>query len=94
VLEHRHLELTQGWHPAACARHLPNGSPTRLRPSIGLSADGITFEEAAANGDSFELEGRRVPVIGLDALLKNKRAVAREQDIAAIVALEAIRRGG
>jgi len=45
-----------------------------------------------AEAQSFELEGRRIPVIGLQALLKNKRAAGREQDVADIKALEAIRR--
>lgn len=51
-------------------------------------ADGITFDEAIAGGDAFELEGRKIPVIGRDALLANKRAAGREQDIADLEALE------
>jgi hypothetical protein len=39
-----------------------------------------------------ELEGRRVPVIGLEALLRNKRAANREQDVADVKALEAAAR--
>ena len=45
-------------------------------------ADGITFAEAIADGESFDLEGRAIPVIGRGALIKNKRAAARPQDIA------------
>jgi hypothetical protein len=36
------------------------------------------------------LEGRRIPVIGLEALLTNKRAAGRKQDLADVAALEAI----
>lgn len=45
-------------------------------------ADGITFDEAIADGANFELDGRPIPVIGRAALLKNKRAAGREQDVA------------
>ena len=65
------------------------GLPPR-RIDILNRADGITFDEAMAAHASFELEGRRIPVIGLPALLKNKRAAAREQDLADVKALEAI----
>jgi predicted nucleotidyltransferase len=67
------------------------GLPPR-RIDILNRADGITFDEAVAGDQSFLIEGRRIPVIGLTALLKNKRAAGREQDIADIKALEAVRR--
>lgn len=51
-------------------------------------ATGITFAEAVANSGRFDLEGRPVRVIGLDALLKNKAAAGREQDLADIKALK------
>ena len=65
------------------------GLPPR-RIDILNRASGITFDEAVEDGLSFDLEGRRVPVIGLSALLKNKRAAGRKQDSADIVALQAI----
>ena len=65
------------------------GLPPR-RVDILNRADGITFDEAIDSHQSFEVEGRRIPVIGLAALLKNKRAAAREQDLADISALESI----
>ena len=65
------------------------GLPPR-RIDILNRADGITFEEAIDANESFEVEGRRIPVIGLAALLKNKRAAAREQDLADVRALETI----
>jgi hypothetical protein len=52
----------------------------------------VTFDEAIAAGDSIEIDGRRIPFIGLDALLQNKRTAAREQDVADVAALEAIPR--
>ena len=69
------------------------GLPPR-RIDILNRADGITFDEAIAGARSFEVAGRDVPVIGLDALLKNKRASGREQDVADIKALEALHRRG
>jgi len=59
-----------------------------LRIDILNRADGITFDEAIAEGSSFEIDGRRIPVIGRSALLKNKRAAGREQDLADLRALE------
>jgi hypothetical protein len=63
------------------------GLPPR-RIDILNRADGITFDEAVAEGESFEIEGRKIPIIGLAALFKNKRAAGRAQDIADIQALE------
>jgi hypothetical protein len=59
------------------------GVPPR-RIDILNRATGITFEEAIAKSDAFELDGRSIRVIGLDALLKNKTAAGREQDLADI----------
>lgn len=64
------------------------GLPPR-RIDILNRADGITFDDAVASGDTFELEGRDIPVIGRDALLTNKRATGRAQDLADVQALEA-----
>ena len=65
------------------------GLPPR-RIDILNRATGITFDEALADGESFEIEGRAIPVIGRDALLKNKRATGREQDVADVKTLEGI----
>ena len=62
-----------------------------LRIDILNRADGITFDEAIADGATFEIEGRQIPVIGRPALLRNKRAVGREQDLADVKALERIK---
>jgi hypothetical protein len=63
------------------------GLPPR-RIDVMNRADGITFDEAIAAGDTFEIDSRRVPIIGFHALLANKRAAGREQDIADVRALE------
>jgi hypothetical protein len=62
------------------------GLPPR-RVDILNRADGITFDEAIAERANFTLEGRTIPVIGRAALIKNKQAAGRAQDIADIEAL-------
>lgn len=62
-----------------------------LRIDILNRAEGITFDEALSEGASFELDGHQIPVIGRAALLKNKRAAGREQDLADVQALERIK---
>ncbi len=62
------------------------GLPPR-RIDIINRADGITFDEAVAEGSGFTLDGRKVPVIGRAALLKNKLATGRTQDAADVEAL-------
>jgi len=76
---------------ATYAGVLQIGLPPR-RIDILNRADGITFDDAIAGQDAFDVEGRRIRVIGLSALLKNKRASAREQDLADVNALETIGR--
>ena len=66
------------------------GLPPR-RIDILNRATGIRFEEAVASGESIDIEGRKIPFIGREALLKNNRAAAREQDLADVKALESIK---
>ena len=61
-----------------------------FRIDVINSASGITFDEAVEEGGQLELEGRTIPIIGLNALLKNKRASARAQDLADVQALDAL----
>lgn len=65
------------------------GLPPR-RIDILNRASGVDFDDAIASDDAFDLDGRRIRVIGLQALLKNKRASGRPQDLADVDALEAI----
>lgn len=62
------------------------GVPPR-RIDIINRAEGITFAEAVADGENFDVEGYAIPVIGRSALIKNKRAAARPQDLADVEAL-------
>jgi hypothetical protein len=59
-----------------------------LRIDVINRADGVTFDEAIAEGNCIELDGRVVPVMGRSALLKNKRASGRPQDLADLQVLE------
>jgi len=62
------------------------GLPPR-RIDILNRATGITFDEAVASRETFQVEGRAIPVIGLAALIKNKIAADRDQDRADVKAL-------
>ncbi|HMM79848.1 MAG TPA: nucleotidyltransferase [Pyrinomonadaceae bacterium] len=62
------------------------GLPPR-RIDILNQASGVTFDDAAAEAETFEIEGRSIRVIGLEALLTNKRAAGRKQDLADVAAL-------
>ena len=62
------------------------------RIDIVMRADGVSFEEAIEEGRAVTVDGRRVPVIGREALLANKRASGRRKDLADVEALESVRR--
>jgi len=67
------------------------GKPPR-RIDILTQIDGLSFDDAWPNRIEGELsEGVRCPVIGLDDIIKNKRASGRPQDLADVVVLERIR---
>lgn len=61
-----------------------------LRIDIITRAAGINFDLAIADGASLEIDGRRIPIIGRAALIANKRAAGRPQDLADVAALEAV----
>lgn len=65
------------------------GLPPR-RIDVVNRIDGVSFEDAVEAGEFFELEGRRIPVIGRDALLRNKAAAGRAQDLADVLALKRV----
>lgn len=46
-----------------------------MRIDLLNRAEGVTFDEAVAEGCAFELEGHRIPVIGLRALVANKTSL-------------------
>jgi hypothetical protein len=67
------------------------GLPPR-RIDILNHATGITFDEAVSEVVTLELEGRQVLIIGLNALLRNKLAASRPQDLADVDALQRLKR--
>jgi hypothetical protein len=50
--------------------------------------DGVTFDDACKDAVTVEVDTVRVPVIGRDALLANKRAAGRPKDLADVAGLE------
>jgi hypothetical protein len=62
-------------------------APARI--DILTSVSGLTFEEAWADHVTIRLGELDVPVIGREALLRNKRAAGRPRDLADIAELEA-----
>lgn len=61
-----------------------------LRIDLLTALSGIDFETASRAPGTLDVDGRVVGVIGLEALLKNKRAAARAQDLADVAILEAL----
>ncbi|NMC63814.1 MAG: hypothetical protein GYA55_11680 [SAR324 cluster bacterium] len=53
--------------------------PNRIDLLTSLS--GVSFDEASKERVVTSIQGESVPVIGLDALLKNKRIAGRDQDL-------------
>lgn len=68
------------------------GLPPR-RIDLLTSISGVSFDEANASRVFVVLEGMTLPVIGLKALVANKRATARPKDIVDADALEHLLRG-
>ena len=52
--------------------------------------DGVEWDEAVSNAMTKDIDGLSVPVVGLEALIKNKRASGRPKDAADAAALEKI----
>lgn len=62
--------------------------PTRIDVITAIEA--VSFEDAWHRRVELELDGLRLPVISLQDLLKNKRAVGRPQDRADVERLQAL----
>lgn len=58
------------------------------RIDLLTSIDGVGFDEAWPRRETREVDGVRVPVIGREDLLRNKRAAGRAQDLADVESLE------
>lgn len=65
------------------------GIPPR-RIDILTSISGVSFEEAASSSIKVAVSGLELPVLGREALIRNKRASARAKDLADVEALEAL----
>jgi len=52
---------------------------------------GVDYQDAEAEQLVIEIEGMKIPVIGLSHLIQNKKAVGRPQDKADIARLEDFR---
>ena len=61
-------------------------APRRI--DILTSIDGVDFDSAWSGRSSVEIDGLRVPVLGREDLIANKRAVGRPKDLADIAMLE------
>jgi hypothetical protein len=59
-----------------------------FRIDLLTAADGIDFEEAWATRETLDVDGRSIPVLGRDALVKNKLASGRHRDLADVEALQ------
>lgn len=58
------------------------------RVDVTTTIDGLDFESAGEHRIAMKVAGLAVPVIGLDALIANKRASGRPQDLVDVEALE------
>ncbi len=59
-----------------------------LRIDVINQLDGVDFDVAGRDAGTFDVDGRSIRVIGRAALLANKRAMGRPQDLSDVVALE------
>jgi hypothetical protein len=63
------------------------GLPPR-RIDLLTEISGVSFDEAWQTRTEVEVEGRPVPFLGRDALIKNKRAAGRDKDLTDVRLLE------
>lgn len=59
-----------------------------VRIDLLTHIDGVSFDEAIHEAGTIRIGSESIPVIGLEALLRNKRATGRLQDRADVEALE------
>ncbi len=62
-----------------------------FRIDILTEISGVTYDEAAADGPTIHFGREEARCIGLDAMVKNKRAAGRTKDLADAEALEEVR---
>ncbi len=93
------LALRSFGAPEAICRSLEEASPDDIvwfgrapnRVDFLQRLPGVAFEEAFSRATRTHAFGLRVPVISIDDLIANKRAVGREQDLRDVRALERAR---
>lgn len=68
------------------------GLPPR-RIDVMTQITGVTFDEAWASRTTVEIAGRPVSCIGREALMKNKEATGRPQDLADVARLRRVDAG-
>jgi len=61
--------------------------PSRI--DVLTSIDGVEFDEAWPNRLMASVDGLVVPILGREDLIRNKRAVGRDQDLADVARLQA-----
>jgi hypothetical protein len=59
-----------------------------LKVEVLTKISGVSFDEALLGSKTFELDGRRIPYIGKDALIRNKKSAGRLKDLADVEELE------
>ncbi|MFO0666776.1 MAG: hypothetical protein U0174_22690 [Polyangiaceae bacterium] len=59
-----------------------------LKVEVLTKVSGITFDEAATDAPSFDLDGHQIPYIAKAALIRNKKAAGRLKDLADVEELE------
>lgn len=62
-----------------------------LKIEVLTQISGVNFEDALREAKAFELDGYRIPYIGMAALIANKRAAARHKDLADVEELERLK---
>jgi predicted nucleotidyltransferase len=55
---------------------------------------GLDFRACRSRAAMIDADGAKVPVLGLDDLIVNRRAAGRPKDLLDMIELERIRRGG
>ena len=63
------------------------------RIDLLTSIDGVEFDDAWPGRLMATIDGLQLPLIGLDDLVRTKRAAGRDQDLADVARIEAARKG-
>jgi len=65
-----------------------------MRIELLTQVSGLDFDACRSRAVVIALDDAKVPVLGLDDLIVNKRAAGRPKDLLDLIELERIRRGG